>query len=54
MFPSRNIVDVSISYRIIDIETGLYMKTKTIKEAGQYRDDNHQGGSSGEFMGRPS
>jgi hypothetical protein len=53
MFPSRNIVNVSISYRIVDIETGLYMKTKTIKEAGQYRDDNHQGGPQANLWADP-
>jgi tetratricopeptide (TPR) repeat protein len=36
-------LNIAISYRIVDIETGLYMKTKTIKETKRYKDSTHPG-----------
>ncbi|MBT8490611.1 MAG: CsgG/HfaB family protein, partial [Deltaproteobacteria bacterium] len=39
----RKNVNIAISYRIVDIETGLYMKTKTIKETKRYKDSTHPG-----------
>ncbi|MBN2515839.1 MAG: tetratricopeptide repeat protein [Deltaproteobacteria bacterium] len=49
----KKVVNISISYRIVDIETGLFMKTKMIKETGQYRDDTHQGVPQGNIWADP-